>query len=497
MSTASWSTLTYILMKTPRFIPISIASLILVQGSVLADERDDRIRALEQRVEQLEKLLQQRLAQPASPGEVAPPADASKPAEPKPGPSLSVGSSGFMMRSADTNFVLRLRGLFQVDSRWYADDGDIDDNDSFVVRRARPILEGTLFRDFDFRFTPEFAGSSVNIRDVWLNYAYDEALRLRIGKMKSPGSLERWQSVANTLFVERSLVSGLWPVRDLGVMLHGELWPGGESATRTLGWTGLANYELGLFNGTGDGRNAGNADIDDDKTFAGRLFFHPFLKTGLKPLHGFGIGVSGTYGNMEGSAGLPDDDGYETEARQGFFSYRSGDGSSPATADVIADGTHWRVGPQGYWYWGPFGLLGEYGISSQRLEREAGTLSSMRAQNSAWSVSASWMLTGEEATFGRVTPEKNFDPRVGGWGAWQAAVRYSYLDVDDDVFPDFADPDESATRAAAVGIGLNWYLNRNIRALFDFNHTNFKGGHYGSVTAQDEIALLTRVQVAF
>lgn len=142
--------------------------------------------------------------------------------------------------------------------------------------------------------------------------------------------------------------------------------------TKALGWGGVANYALGVFNGTADGRSAGNTDFDDDKIVAGRLFFHPFLKSGLKPLHGLGVGVSGTYGNVEGSTGLPDDRGYGTEGQQGFFEYLTGDGTSAATANVIADGTHWRVGPQSYWYWGPFGLLGEYAISSQRLQRRAG-----------------------------------------------------------------------------------------------------------------------------
>jgi len=459
---------------------------------VRADERDDRMQALEKRVEQLERLLLQLTTKTVSPNSAPEPVQ-----PPKPGPSLSIGASGFTMRSADTNFALRIRGLLHIDSHWFLDDSGIDDNDTFLVRRARPILEGTLFRDFDFRFTPEFAGSSANIRDAWLNYRYDDPLQFRIGKMKSPGGLERAQSVANTLFVERSLVAGLSAVRDLGIMMSGEMWPGEEAVTQTLGWTGLANYELGFFNGTADGRSASNADFDDDKSVAGRLFFHPFLRSGAKPLRTLGVGISGSYGDMRGSSGLPDDRGYGTEARQIFFEYLNGDGTSPATANVIADGTQWRLGPQGYWYWGPFGLLGEYAVSSQRLERRAGETSSTHARHDAWSVSASWLLTGEDASFGRITPEKNFDPRIGNWGAWQAVVRYSYFDVDDDVFPEFSDPAESATRASAWALGLNWYLNRNIRAAFDFNHTEFKGGSSGSVAGQNEQAFLTRVQVAF
>jgi phosphate-selective porin OprO/OprP len=466
-----------------------------------ADERDDRIRDLEKRVEQLEKLLQRQEARPTPPGETPKPAmsaETQKPAEPpKASPSLSIGPSGFTIRSADTNFVLRMRGLLQADSRWYSEDGGIGDNDGFYLRRARPILEGTVYRDFDFLFTPDFGGTSVAIRDAWLNYRYNEPVQLRIGKMKSPGGLERWQSVAASAFVERTLVSDLWPVRDLGMMLHGELWPGDESATKPLGWSGLANYALGVYNGVGDSRSAGNSDVDDEKSVAGRLFVHPFLRTESKPLQGLGIGVSATYGNVEGGTSLPDNRGYLTEGQQTFFTYRAGAGTTPATANVIADGTQWRLGPQAYWYWGRFGLLGEYGISSQELQRQDGTTTFTRAEHHAWSVTASWLLTGEAASYRGLTPQKNFDPHAGDWGAWQVVARCSQLDIDDDVFPAFADPAVSATRANAWGVGLNWYLNRNVRAYFDFNHTDFKGGASGRVTAQDENVFLTRIQLAF
>jgi phosphate-selective porin OprO/OprP len=259
-------------------------------------------------------------------------------------------------------------------------------------------------------------------------------------------------------------------------MLHGELWPGDEATTKSLAAGGLANYELGVFNGTGDGRAAANSDFDNGKSFEGRLFFHPFLRSAKEPLHGLGLGIAGNYGDMEGSAGLPDDIEYES--------------------DLIADGTHWRIGPQAYWYWGPFGLQGEYSISSQRLRQENAPFDSVRAENTAWHVTASWLLTGEEATFRSVAPRKNFDPHNGRWGALQLVARYAYLDIDDGLFPVFADPAELPTRVANWGVGLNWFLNRNIRVAFNYNHYDFKGGQSG-IADLGEHLFSTRVQLAF
>jgi len=459
-------------MNSPPAFRSILALGCLAACAALADERDDRIRALEKRVEQLEKILQQREARDSKAAAAAQSSNVA--VAPKALPTISIGSSGFMMRSADTNFALRFRELLQFDSVWTDDDKITD---GFILRRARPIIEGTVFRDFDFRFTPELGGSSTTIRDAWLNYRYTDAIQLRGGKMKSPGGLERWQGAANTLFIERSPVSLLWPVRNLGFMFHGELWPGGDDVTRSLSAEGLVNYELGIFNGAGDARAASNRDSDGDQTAAARLFVHPFLKSEVKPLQKFGVGVSGTYGESHGDAELPDD-----------FTYR---------AVATADGLQWRVGPQAYWYWGPFGLLGEYGISSQRIERETAPFVSTRAENSAWMITAAWMLTGEDATFRTLTPRKNFDPRTKGWGALQLVLRYTYLDMDNDLFPTFADPDELPTRAEAWGVGLNWYLNRNIRASLNYEHTDFTGGQSGNLGDRGENAFSTRFQLAF
>ena len=164
---------------------------------------------------------------------------------------------------------------------------------------------------------------------------------------------------------------------------------------------------------------------------------------------------------------------------------------------MIAHGNHWRVGPQAYWYFGPLGVQGEYGISSQELQRKDGTLTNERLTHQGWMVAASWLLTGEDASFRAVTPRKNFNPHANGWGALQLVTRYSVLDIDNDAFPNFADPAESATRANAWGVGLNWYLNRNIRTSLDFMQTDFKGGSSGAVTRQNENVFITRAQLVF
>src|SRR6266568_157245 len=313
-------------MKTPLLLAGLLATqLVFNTQRLLADERDEKLKELEKRLESYEqktRRLEEKIE--ALEGRGAETRTAQ--------PTLSFGQSGFTMRSAENDFVVSLHGILQLDSRTYFDDGGILGNDGFVLRRLRPIFEGTVFRDFNFRLQPDVGGS----------------------------------------------------------------------------------------NGLGDDRMSTGVDFDDSKDVAGRLFFHPFLTSSLKPVKRLGVGIGGSIGDQHGAAGLPQNNGFATEGQQQFFTYRT---STTATnANVIADGTHWRVSPQSYWYWNRFGLLGEYAISSQRLRRtDVGTPGSVR--NTAWQITGSCTLTGETPTYKRLLPDRTFDPRNNSWGAFEVVGR--------------------------------------------------------------------------
>lgn len=467
-------------MKYSRWIAVAaILGAHLNPASVRADDAAETIRQLQQHIEALEQkiktLERDRELDVAVAG-----------AKAKEAPKISLGEKGFGFASADGNFALRIKGVLQVDSRTFLNDHGIKGNDAFLLRRARPIIEGAVYRNFDFQFIPDFGGSSPQIYDAWLNYRFNPGLQLRAGKFKSPVGLEQLQADANLLFNERSLVTDLVPNRDVGFELHGDLW------------NDAVSYAAGIFNGVGDARNSTNTDFEDDKEFAGRLFFRPFKSSRIDALHGFGFGVGGSYAGASAASALPNTTGgtlpgYTTDGQQQFFAY------NPASGAVVANGTHWRLSPQASYYYGPLGFLGEYAISDQRVSRTgAAPLVSADLQHTAWQMTASWVLTGEDASYTGVVPRNNFDPLAGGWGAWQFVARYAELDIDSAAFPHFSNPAISAHGAASWSLGLNWWLNRNIRVLASFSHTTFSGGNGvgATVTRRDENALFTRLQVA-
>jgi phosphate-selective porin OprO and OprP len=401
-------------------------------------------------------------------------------------PKITANSEkGFSISSADDSFYIRFRGLIQTDNRTFFDDGGSIGNDTFLLRRARPIIEGRAFKDFDFLFIPEFGGTTVSILDANLNYRYQPWLQVRGGKFKAPVGLEMLQSDASSFFNERALPTNLVPNRDIGFQVHGDVLDGS------------LNYAVGIFNGVGDGRSSTNVDLDDEREFAGRIFAFPLKKSKIDQIQGLGIGLGGSAGEEKGTGSNALTGGFLTDGQQTFFTYRTGTGTA-TSPNIVADGTHWRLTPQAYNYWGPFGLLGEYTISSQELRRDAGTaITRATVDNTAWQIAGSWVITGENASYQGVKPKNEFIPSAGTWGAFELVGRYSELSIDDAAFPLFASSG-SANSAHAWGVGLNWYLNRFVRVGLNFFDTEFEGGDESNIVVrEDERAFLTRLQLSF
>jgi phosphate-selective porin OprO/OprP len=312
------------------------------------------------------------------------------------------------------------------------------------------------------------------LQDAYVNARFLPEVQLQLGKFKEPVGLERLQSGANLLFVERGYPTQLVPNRDVGIQLQGDLF--GEKL----------RYEVGAFNGVADGGSGDIETADDEKDLAARLFATPFKTSSSAALRGLGFGVAGTFGNQENALRS-----FTSPGQQTIFSY------APAAGTVSADGPHWRVAPQAYYYRGPFGVFGEYVISNQKLRLDSGGTSSyLRAENHGWQVAASYVLTGEENSWKGFTPKKPFNLAGGGWGAWEIAARLGQLNLDDRLFPRFASASTSAGGATSWAVGLNWYLNKNVKFNLDYEQTDFAGGTR-PLLQDGEKVIFTRAQVSF
>ncbi len=415
--------------------------------------------------------------------------------------TVSGGGDGFALKSNDGAFQLKLRGLLQADGRFFFDGENTPvaipnngNDDTFLLRRVRPILEGTVFKIFDFRFMPDFPSNTsrnATIQDAWVDARLFPWFQVKGGKFKIPFGIERLQSASAIRFVERALPNNLVPNRDIGVEVHGDI--GG----------GVLSYSAAWLNGVNDGRSSedfGDFDNNVDKDLAARIFAHPFQNISIVPLQGLGLGFAVSYVDARGnttSTNLPD---YRTPGQQRFFAYRTG-----ATA-TFSDGERLRISPQAYYFYGPFGLLGEYVRVAQDVRRTVGATSlADELHHEAWQIAASYVLTGEDSTYKGVKPKRPFSWDNGSWGALELAYRYSELDLDQDSFSggvnSFADPSTAAEKAAAWAVGLNWYLNNNVKFVLDYEQTDFEGGGGGTASSpldrEDEKVLLSRLQLYF
>lgn len=386
---------------------------------------------------------------------------------------VTVNDKGASLKSANGDYEIKLRGLVQGDARFYLDGVPAGTNDTFLLRTARPTLEGSLGKLVAFRLTPEFAGDSASIVDAYVDLRFNPAYTLRVGKFTSPVGLERLQSSAALSEIERALPSELAPNRDIGVQLQGEFA------------NSEVSYAIGVFNGAVDGRDAATTNPDNDFEYAGRLFFEPF-KNDANALSGLGFGIGGSIGDKHGSGNnfLPR---YRTPGQLQFFGYLS---------TVLADGQQTRFSPEGYYYRGGFGLLAEYIVSKQAVR-----VGAVREDisNKAWQTTASYVLTGEDTGYrGVLKPSRPFAPgKNGGWGAFELVGRYSVLEVDEAAFPLFANPSTSANQANSWTLGVNWYLNSNLKLVVNYLHTSFEGGAAAGADRESEKALFSRLQVAF
>jgi len=397
-----------------------------------------------------------------------PATDAVPPPEPAAGPPVTVAAApeGFVVQSANGDYRIQFNSILQADGRFYENDTARLATDTFLIRSARPILQGTMAGRFDVYLAPDFGQGQSLIQDAYLDARFSPEVRLRVGKFKAPFGMERLQSEGTPLFVERALPTDIAPNRDVGVQLSGDL--GG----------GVFSYAAAVLNGVVDG---GSSDLStgDARDTAVRGFLRPFRKAG-GPLRGLGLGMAATFGRQQGILPV-----YRTPGQVVFFSYVSG---------AAADGHRTRLSPQANFYGGPVGVIFEYASSTQRVRKDPVATD---VTNKSWQVAASWLVTGDKATPSWVSPRKPFDPRKGQWGAFEIAARVHGLSVGDEAFAQgLADIKKSARKATAWGVDLNWYVTRNVKYVVNFEQTKFEGGA-PTGNRENETMIFFRAQLAF
>lgn len=340
----------------------------------------------------------------------------------------------------------------------------VDPEDRFLFRRIRLEAQGDVPDLMFWRTQVDFnEPENPQIKDVYLGFRLPYDQSLVIGNQKLPMGLDALYSSRFTTFMERPQVNDAFitDYRRLGAMMYGY--------SENL----LFNWRYGVFE-MADIQNTGRY-IGDSLQLGGfgRLASTPWYdetSDGRGYLH---LGLSGSVVRPDGDTTLADSNG--SVAR---FAARPEGRTDMRWIDTgPIRGAQWyeQTGLEAVLNVGAVQFTGELmGTWVQRDATTAGTGPDTLFHGGY--VQASYFLTGEyvpwdreQGVIERVAPLENFflidrcgGGTGGGWGAWQVAARYDYLDL--------TDADIRGGVENNVTYALNWWWNPYARLQFNVTH---------------------------
>ena len=388
--------------------------------------------------------------------------------KPKRHPGKIAFGEGLEFTSDDGEFKLQFHNLTQAEYRGF-DAHDLGVlSDQFFIPRQRWYFVGDLTKKVGFYTVINRGYGSLDLLDAFITLRLaDNALRLRVGRMKTPYLYEYFSIAEGDLIApERSIFASNFALnRQIGFMFLGELFKDRLS------------YAAGLFNGP----RRSFQDLNSAKDIIGNITYRPFLHSErFEALKYLNIGGSWDVGYQDNNP--PQPVYFETANDQ---TPNNATSLSPTflhlNNNVIELGERVQWGAHAVWYYKSFFLLAEYG-GARAGYGLVNNNNSVPIDFSGYNVTASYFITGEQVTrrvnmvqpirdfnFNFLKPGEKFSP-----GAVELYTRYSTMDIGRNIFTGgFADPNLWTNHVWATDIGLNWYLNFYTRIYLDWQHAGY------------------------
>ena len=424
-----------------------------------------------------------------------------------------------VIATGDGRFTMGVRVRFQSDFAGYSQDsthpagfaGPSDLSSGAVVRRAYFGIEGKAYSDFAYEFRLNAGGSNGGsagasgvptggegdplLNKAVVTYTGIPGWHFNAGIIEPAFMFEGTTSSAQLMFLERpeidNIASDVFGAGDsrrgieIGWAKTDALWAG-DNLTATFTFSGQK---------TGSSANHGNGG-DENTQVLGRVT-ERLWTNGLSNIQ---VGVSGAKvlnsGSINGAGGgsqainLQD----RPEVRVDGTRLISTGGVAAKTADMFAVDLGGNIDN--------FFLGGEY--AQFTLDRQCGSIVAVNNAAcasstsvidhptfSGWYVEGSWILTGETkgyspaainnevGGFNGPVPSRPFSFSGDSWGAFELVARYSNTDLN------WHTGQVASTSQLAgvlggeervIALGLNWYLNRNVRVMIDDNIITVKKG---------------------
>jgi phosphate-selective porin OprO/OprP len=476
-------------MKPRLMIALGASAALLLPAPAFAQQPSpDATRLLQQQIDDMRKQLYDLEAKLAN---------TSSEFQKQPQIELSNGRLGFKSRDGSTS--IQFEGRMHLDWANYSQKTPAIDNrpaevrdlnSGTNIRRARLGVSGTFAKDFEFALIGEWGASgteSSSLDEASLAWKGWKPFSVKIGAFKPSGALDEATSDNDVKFIERATAASL----------QASLAGGTARKGIEIGATG----ERYLVRAALTGEVYGNSEQSDEQTgITARVAGRPIANEDMD-LH-LGVNAAFIVEPAQNAAAA------NANARQSFRlrdrpELRVDSDRLIDTGDVPITGAQ-SYGLEAALRYKGFLVQGEY-VTFALDRRNVFGPAPADVDFESYYVQASYVLTGESFSYNTsrggwsgVRPRANFKPGSAP-GAWEIAVRYSVTDLND------------APRTGPIGagdirggeqeiltIGLNWYLNRNVRFLFNYLNVDIdRLNAAGTAIGQRFDAYAVRTQFTF
>ena len=411
----------------------------------------------------------------------------------------------FSLSSADGQYTIGLTGRLQLDLGSYLSYsakhptlGPINAStthlsDGFNARRARIGVAGKAAGDFTYTFIYDAGGSQdmapSGIEYAQIGYTGIKNTILEVGYSDSFFALEEIQSSNDTMFLERASAV------NVATSLNADDYRA-NAGFRTWG----DDYWIGAYV-TGPSSSDSHTTTRERFGAIQRVTYNPVQENNTS-VH-IGVGVSELISAPDTGPGT---------ARTITFSDRPelridptrflNTGPLGTVANPVIGGVVYNL--ETAILWDGFFYQGEYfhytvdrrGLTQASFDGGYGELS--------YTFGGHRNYIPAVGAYSGINPDKPFSLKTGGVGAFELAARISYINLIDQYNPGIVAAQPNAInggKQTGVTLGLNWYLNSNMRWMLNWVHVNFRktdpspSGGIPIGSALDAIAL--RWQVAY
>lgn len=408
--------------------------------------------------------------------------------------------------------IIRLSGFMQLDEGLYdqtnashARMGDMQNGVGFRRTRLQAIGKLTDFTGYTIEMDFATIGRP-SFMDVWGEQSELPFFgTVRIGHFRQPGTMDSWTSIRHLEFLERSApFQALDPFRRVGVMAYAmsedelTMWAYSVYGTGLTFWNGTGT----TYSTLGDTRAGAEIGDSGGVSVTGRmthLLYYDEMADGRYLLH---VGGGYNYSQIGGSGYTGNN--AKTYRAAPFPEFFVGD---PAAGGVTAGGTPFvldtgRVAANSFNFYHTE-LAGNYGPAHFQQEFMLTTLNQRGGPPvylPGTYFQCGYFLTGESCLYLKqagvldynVVPYSDFfgtGRRRGfaGFGAWEVAFRYSYVDLTGasvnpgNQLSNSPGPPPSPNNGVLneTTVALNWWWNKFTRLQFNWIHSMPNYANYG------------------